>query len=849
MSIQLRKSYQVYRKRHAVILAFMLLVLPFMSAVTAFGQEEMMRGHRTGSAPPASSGQMERGGRRGIGIGDAIGIGVGVGGTILQQGSNPNEQGAKKRARKDKKPSKALPEEIKFVGKPEQILHNPKHRDGKLGNQRDHKQVVIAKADHYFKRHYYYTRGGERLTWYWYDDPIANTDPVIATLKSIPVCANDSDDCDEPQPLPPIYVDNPPTPSDNPAEKPDTTKSETLPDPVGTNPRESTEIDPLTGKKITKREWFDPDTKKPTETREYDEDGHVTYQETFHHNGKSAHYKVIDPAGKTVIEVYRNDESELTEIIEYWPGTTVVKTRKKFAEHERKKWITTYDENGNEENTTYTETDTVTRVKKIEVSDGKTHKVIIRKWINMDADDEAHEVIRTDYYDNTGKYRGTTNGTPKPGFTPDPPPIDLVQDKPDIPNPLPPINIGQPDHDDVARPNVPVANACPDCGAIRKLIAELDKKAAKDQETRDNFYKYHLYDTSLGEAYLKVLDEKLADDAIESKNLAARLFECAKKCPVPPVAVGPPPVINVDNPPRPPNTCSIVEGTGHEIGTSVIDCHGHKGKITVENDVTTNPIPSIPKLAIAAEAREKAIAEGKEPVDESTLYEPVPGHFSIKYTGTPCDDCRWFQFFWEEDLIKRREEDKFENIPADPPTDPFLSSPENKEWHVDAVSPKVQANFVAHGADPEVFKNPAYCIEKYSMGLREACEPGKDGTEQILDLPNPGTKSVFGRIGRHDYDDNFAYRNVVRIKYVMHFETYLVCGQEICAKVCWQARFEWDTSKPRLEGLPKNWEKNYDLEKDAECGKEGIQTGDNIHFNDGQKTALSTNYPNYVQPR
>ena len=115
----------------------------------------------------------------------------------------------------------------------------------------------------------------------------------------------------------------------------------------------------------------------------------MTYQETFHPNGKSAHSKVIDPEGKTVIEAYQDDDGEITEIIEYWRGTNVVKSRKKIVEHEYKQWTTTYDENGNEENTTYTEIDQVTRVQKIEVSDSKTHKVIIRKWVNMDEEDEG----------------------------------------------------------------------------------------------------------------------------------------------------------------------------------------------------------------------------------------------------------------------------------------------------------------------------------------------------------------------------------------------------------------------------------------------------------------------------
>lgn len=186
------------------------------------------------SAPAHHGGHMDGGSRGGIGTGSAIGIGIEIGGAVVREmnrrpppGATPDRQGPdtrkvnraskdKNNARerkhaKDKKPME--PGEIKFVGKPEHVVHNPNHRDGKLGDLRDHKQVVIEKDNHYFRRHYYYTRSGGQITWYWYDEPLKDSDPIIALLKAIPVCDGDSDDCDNESPkIEEIATANPPPP-------------------------------------------------------------------------------------------------------------------------------------------------------------------------------------------------------------------------------------------------------------------------------------------------------------------------------------------------------------------------------------------------------------------------------------------------------------------------------------------------------------------------------------------------------------------------------------------------------------------------------------------------------------
>lgn len=438
-----------------------------------------------------------------------LGLGIDLGIRLLERTkpeAEPRDKSAipSKKTSKSRTTKKSVQQDIKFVGKPDSVVHNPKHRVGKLGDLRDHKQVVIEKNGHYFKRHYYYTRSGERLTWYWYDDPVPDKDPVLATLKDIPACEGDSDDCDD-QPLarPPEYIQD----------------------------------------------------KPPTNT------------------------------------------------------------------------------------------------------------------------------------------------------------------------------------------------------------------------------------------------------------------------PANPPAVA-----------RTPDTCEII-GSGEILDTAAIDCHGHKGKITVEKNVTLKPIPSAPKLA-------KLKAEGSkvDPTAEKT------GQFSIKYTGTPCEDCRWIQFFWEEVLIKREGKSEFEELPPvqhnDPKDDRVLSSSSKKDWSVDSMAAIV---YVGFGADYKALeKNPAYCIENFSLGLREYCEPGKDGTEQIFDRPSLSNRSVFSRIIRQikvetdGEDAEYEVPNVadvIQIKQIIHFETYLICAQEICAKVCWQANFEW------TKGMDEKPTENLSLD---DCK---IETTGVIDLNPDQKLALLLTHP------
>jgi hypothetical protein len=107
----------------------------------------------------------------------------------------------------------------KVVGKPDDIVHNPKRREGKLGRLHDHETLIVRKSDHFFRRSYYDVIIGRQVERYWWDEPVADSDPAIPPLAEVPICNSDSDDCSTPDedlggggPPPPGPLDSDATP-------------------------------------------------------------------------------------------------------------------------------------------------------------------------------------------------------------------------------------------------------------------------------------------------------------------------------------------------------------------------------------------------------------------------------------------------------------------------------------------------------------------------------------------------------------------------------------------------------------------------------------------------------------
>ena len=134
----------------------------------------------------------DRGGDRrgigpGLGIGTGIGIGIGIGEGLSQQPQTAPTNRAGRKKPTDQPPT------LKFVGKPDNVAFNPQQKDGKLGDLNDHKQITVAKDGSYFIRHYFYTRDGKQLSWYYYDVPASPKDTATAQHEDVPNCLLNDD--------------------------------------------------------------------------------------------------------------------------------------------------------------------------------------------------------------------------------------------------------------------------------------------------------------------------------------------------------------------------------------------------------------------------------------------------------------------------------------------------------------------------------------------------------------------------------------------------------------------------------------------------------------------------------
>jgi hypothetical protein len=198
---------------------FGLTALFVFSGIDCAPAQEMMR--RDGGMRGGDRG----GGMRGIGTGIGIGIGTGLAVDAIQrsrEAETPVNDGPRRSTKKTKRPkeiakrpprtepeaqtSVTSPSQLKFVGKPDNVPHNPLQKEGKLGDLNDHKQAVVTKDSSYFRRHYYFTREGEQRTWFFFDVPISRDDPIIKLHKEVRSCVQNDDNCDGP---PVINVDNP----------------------------------------------------------------------------------------------------------------------------------------------------------------------------------------------------------------------------------------------------------------------------------------------------------------------------------------------------------------------------------------------------------------------------------------------------------------------------------------------------------------------------------------------------------------------------------------------------------------------------------------------------------------
>jgi hypothetical protein len=174
-------------------------------------------------------------------------------------------------------------------------------------------------------------------------------------------------------------------------------------------------------------------------------------------------------------------------------------------------------------------------------------------------------------------------------------------------------------------------------------------------------------------------------------------------------------------------------------GTTDIDCDGHKGRISTHIDVGITKPP--------------AVMGG----DEISVYNGI----SIGYQGSKCDDCVWVQFVWRELFVT-----------------PAGGTPTRKSMRVDTSGGSYELT-----TDPD---HPNYNPDSASRNS-PAYEYGGTATvneesDTMFDKPN--YEQLLKRIAEAEPEDE-------KILTTGHFDTFLVCDGQVCARVHWDVTQEW----------------------------------------------------------
>jgi hypothetical protein len=196
-----------------------------------------------------------------------------------------------------------------------------------------------------------------------------------------------------------------------------------------------------------------------------------------------------------------------------------------------------------------------------------------------------------------------------------------------------------------------------------------------------------------------------------------------------------------------------VNDEGKELETKFIDCGGHKGKVSVHDGVVLTPLD-----------------ENGKPQEGSKAEK---GYISISYSGTACDDCLMLQFVWREIVLtwKGGKITRMDGVVRSSGQDFRLTTDaEHPIYKLDSASPI----------------NPSYeALGKANID---------DNSLTIFDKPSPGNDMA-----------NFEkskYEDIVQVDAIAHFDTFLICDGEVCAKVSWSVSDTW-TQKDDTTTAPK----------------------------------------------
>ena len=189
--------------------------------------------------------------------------------------------------------------------------------------------------------------------------------------------------------------------------------------------------------------------------------------------------------------------------------------------------------------------------------------------------------------------------------------------------------------------------------------------------------------------------------------------------------------------------------SGKEIATDEIDCHGHKGKIVVRDGV---------ELTAASSQK------GRE-----------TGYISIAYVGTKCDDCRMLQFVWREIKFKWRTTRLKKVVRSSGPDMKLTEDPDDPIYKLDSASPI----------------DPSY----EALGKANIHEDSLT----IFDKPTPANDVANFEKSKYEGD-------LVQVDAFAHFDTFLVCDGEICAKVSWTVSDTWTSTQEIGKTTPPKYE-------------------------------------------
>ncbi len=184
---------------------------------------------------------------------------------------------------------------------------------------------------------------------------------------------------------------------------------------------------------------------------------------------------------------------------------------------------------------------------------------------------------------------------------------------------------------------------------------------------------------------------------------------------------------------------------GNHLESANIACGGHDGVV----DVHTG----------------EQIRFDDRPVDSRKF-------IGLMYTGTNCNDCRWYQFTWDEIIVSDRSGHvgpiggSFETTSG---TQTLTTDSTHPNWNVDSASPN----------------DPSY--------EAEGAHTRTPNSDSMYDAPDSGLDTAPAQAAKAD-------PNNTQVTSLIHYVSYLNCNHTVCAKLTWSVRHVWTRSSGAVFG-------------------------------------------------